>query len=160
MRRTVRDRCDCTDNVWTVRRTRVDENDARGQGATHRLQTDLFRLMYCDRCVAHLHSPHLWVKLSPRAGGFRRGWIVTSAFARIATKCTSIYYPYFYKKRADETIVSSAPVRSDFLLKKYLPATRFGQHLSRLIHQPTSQCYSLDPTHHAPPGKRCPSRFT
>ena len=64
VRRTVRSRCDCADNVGTVRRTRVDENDSRGQCATHRSQTDLFRLMLCDRCDAQFHSPHLWVKPS------------------------------------------------------------------------------------------------
>ena len=69
MRRTVRGHFDCTDNVWTVRRTRVDANDARGQCATHRSQTDLFRLMLCDRCDAQFHSTHLWVKLSHKWRG-------------------------------------------------------------------------------------------
>ena len=47
-----------------VRRTRVDANDSRAQCATHRSQTDLFRLLLCDRCVAQIHSAHKWGKLS------------------------------------------------------------------------------------------------
>ena len=35
VRRTGRGRFDRTDNVWTVRRTRVDENNSRGQCASH-----------------------------------------------------------------------------------------------------------------------------
>ena len=57
VRRTVRGRCDCADNGWTVHRTRVDENDSRGQCATHRSKTDLFGLMICDWCDAQIHSP-------------------------------------------------------------------------------------------------------
>ena len=56
MRRTIRGHFDCADNVWTVRRTRVDEGDARGQCTTHRSQTDLFRLILYDRCDAQIHS--------------------------------------------------------------------------------------------------------
>ncbi|MCB0085249.1 MAG: hypothetical protein KDE47_30120, partial [Caldilineaceae bacterium] len=53
----------------TVRRTRVDENDARGQCASHRSPTDLLRLMLCARCDAQFHSTHLWVKLSHAVEG-------------------------------------------------------------------------------------------
>ena len=63
--RTVRGRFDCTDNFWTVRRTRVDERNSRGQCATHRSPTYLFGLMLCDRCDAQIHSPYLWVKRRP-----------------------------------------------------------------------------------------------
>ena len=59
VRRAVRGRCDGADNVWTVRRTWVDWNDSRGQCATHRSPTHLFRLMLYDRCNAQIHSPHL-----------------------------------------------------------------------------------------------------
>ena len=65
VRRTARGRCDCANDIWTVRRTRVDANDSRGQCATHRSQTDLFGLMLCNRCDALTHSPHLWVMRSP-----------------------------------------------------------------------------------------------
>ena len=56
VRRTVRNRCDCVDHVWTVRRTRVNENDSRERCATHRSQTYLFRLMLCDWCDVQIHA--------------------------------------------------------------------------------------------------------
>ena len=62
-----------------MRRTRVDANVSRGQCATHRSQTYLFRLMLCVRCDAQLHSPHLWGKLSHEwRGGGREARIVNS----------------------------------------------------------------------------------
>ena len=72
MRRTVRSRCDCADNVWTERRTRVDANDARGQCATHRSQTYLVSLVLYDRCDAQFYATHLWVSLALRKRTFSK----------------------------------------------------------------------------------------
>ena len=72
MRRTVRSRCDCADNVWTVRRTRVDANDFRTQCATHRSQTYLVSLVLYDRCDAQLYATHLWVSLALRKRTFSK----------------------------------------------------------------------------------------